>query len=375
MRYIPLILVIAIIISITISVAGVKKGNIQEDKVISKNINVDLGTKKFGPYYQLWASGGYKYNINAVKKDIYGNPVPVSEDEINDLVEEYISQNPDPGLYGFIQWLGGRGYEVKSGYCSTENVKELANQWINSGLQPYMEILGALGINPRNGETGIAVTNQWPGRATGIYDIYSQNLNINVDEDDYKFNVSVKYQVQAEVLKSPIVLDLDGNNKIDTFLKNHNPKNVDPRYYPRMKFIEFDINGNGLNSLVEWLGPKDGFLIAPSENTFKTGEVTGNELFGTAGGYLDGFHKLSLYDKNKDNKLTNDELSNLYVWQDLNSNGKAEKEEIKKLDELNITEISLTHKNYESYYVKDGKKYKLWDYWPITLDIMKTKQN
>ncbi|MFN3478742.1 MAG: hypothetical protein ACK4ZM_05210, partial [bacterium] len=266
-----------------------------------------------------------------------------------------------------------QGYNVQSGGWERENVVNLANDWINSGLASYMEIFNALGINPRLGETGLAVTNQWPGRATGTYDIYSQDLNINVDEGDYSLNVSVKYKVQAEVVQSPIVLDLDGNGKIDTFLKNHNPQNVDPRYYSRMKFVEFDINGNGLNLLVEWLGPRDGFLIAPSEKTFKTGEVTGNELFGTAGGYLDGFHKLSLYDKNKDNKLTGEELNGLYVWQDLNSNAKAENGELKNLGELGVNEISLTHKNYESYYIKNGKKYKLWDYWPTSIDVMKTK--
>lgn len=373
MRYAWLIVMIAIII--TISFAGIKKGNIQDDKDIRVDVKVDLGTKKFGPYFQLWATGGYKYNIQAARRDIYGNLISLTQDEIANLVEEYIRQNPNSaGLGGIINWLRNQGYEVQAGYSWTqENVKNLANEWIDTGLQSYREIFNALGINPRGGETGIAVTNQWPGRRTGVYDVFSQNLNINMNEGDFSLNVSVKYKVQAEVVQSPIVLDLDGNNEIDTFLKNHNPQNVDPKYYSRMKFIEFDIKGNGLNSLVEWLGPRDGFLIAPSEKTFKTGEVTGNELFGTAGGYLDGFHKLSLYDKNKDNKLTGEELNDLYVWQDLNSNGKAEKAELKKLSELGITEIGLTHKNYESYYIRNGKKYKLWDYWPITLDVMKTK--
>jgi len=364
-----------LLILVSLSIAGIKKGDINDNENNNNqvvNISADFG-KKFGPYYQLWASGGYRYNIRA--KDSNGNYL--TDDQIADLVEEFIHQNPNATGAGQIrQFLESRGYTVERIDYSSEDVRALANNFINQNLAPYMEILNALGINPRIGETGIAVTNQWAGRRTGIYDVYANRVNqsLTFSEGDFSvtYNVNISYKVQAEVIQSPIVLDLDGNGVIDTFLKTHIPRNVNPAYYPKMKFVEFDIMGNGFSSMVEWIGPKDGFLIKPSEETMRSGLVTGNELFGTAGGYLDGFQKLSLLDKNGDNKLTGEELEGLYVWQDLNSNGKAEKGELKTLKELGITELGLTHRNYESYYVANGRKYKMWDFWPTTIKVMKT---
>ncbi|MFN3478402.1 MAG: hypothetical protein ACK4ZM_03440, partial [bacterium] len=124
MRYAWLIVMITIIISITISIAGIKKGNIQENENINTNVNVDLGTKKFGPYFQLWSTGGYKYNLNVSR-----NGTPLTQDEIANLVEQYIQQNPNAaGLGDIIAWLRNQGYEVQGSYSWTqEDVKGLAN--------------------------------------------------------------------------------------------------------------------------------------------------------------------------------------------------------------------------------------------------------
>ncbi len=183
----------------------------------------------------------------------------------------------------------------------------------------------------------------------------------------------VKYVIVANVYDySPLVLDLDDNGKIDTAFNDWQPHS--PKFYVGFaKF--FDITGDGNVDFTEWIAkdPKDGLLVMPD----KDGKVeTALQLFGTAGGYTDGYEKLSLVcDKDKNGWVEGKELEGLAIWVDENNNAKCEPNELKSLSEYGIVKISTKHHNFVSEYVtSDGKTHKMWDWWPAVKEVRMYKR-
>lgn len=172
------------------------------------------------------------------------------------------------------------------------------------------------------------------------------------------------YQVEAQKFVSPLVLDLRGNGQIEASDGNWLPH---PGHLDRSRLVPFDFFGNGFDELMEWIGPDDGFLIVPRLD----GRVDGNCLFGTTGGWASGFEKLAQRDTNHDGQLTGDELRGLYVWQDRNSNGRIDPGELRTVQEMHITQISLKQTMYRSSFVMDGQTRTMWDWWPSALEMRK----
>lgn len=109
----------------------------------------------------------------------------------------------------------------------------------------------------------------------------------------------------------------------------------------------FDMDGDGFRERTSWTESSDGLLTLDLNND---GKVTnGSELFGNntklANGTnaKDGFEALSQYDLNHDNVIdAKDSIySHLKVWMDTNSDGISTTDELKTLEELNITTINL----------------------------------
>jgi hypothetical protein len=171
------------------------------------------------------------------------------------------------------------------------------------------------------------------------------------------------YSVNSTCWVSPIVLDLSHTGKLDASEGNWLPHTG----IKGNKVLMFDINGNGLKMMMEWVGPNAGLLIEPKAN----GTVDGSCLFGTAGGFNNGYQKLGLRDKNNDGQLTGAELTGLLVWQDKNQNGTIENGELKNLADLKITQLSLKQNKFKSSFVMNGKTETMWDWWPTALDVRK----
>jgi len=164
-----------------------------------------------------------------------------------------------------------------------------------------------------------------------------------------------QYQLYDHLYTSPIVLDMDGDNRLEASngeWLTHGYKNA--------RLAEFDINGDNFVELTEWVGPNDGLLIVCKKGE----EVNANSLFGEAGGYKDGFEKLSLLDVDNNKQITGDELKTLSVWQDKNSNAKIEDGELATVAELGITSISINHEGLVASFVQNGTTKKLWDWFP-----------
>jgi len=169
---------------------------------------------------------------------------------------------------------------------------------------------------------------------------------------------------KANKYVSPLVLDLTGNG----VLQASNGQNLPGHELVEGNMILADFYGDGFEIGMEWVGPQDGLLVAPKAN----GTVDMSCLFGTAGGYDNGYEKLSLYDTNKDGVVNGEELNGLSVWQDANGNGVANAGEVKTVQELGISEISLNADNkFVSSFTMNGKTNKMWDWWPNAVEIIK----
>jgi hypothetical protein len=198
-----------------------------------------------------------------------------------------------------------------------------------------------------------------------VIELHNYNTYITIQD--------VVYQVIAAVFdNSPLVLDLDHNNRIDTANNDWRPHA--PLFYGRYaKF--FDITGNNIPEFTEWLKPSpgDGLLVMP-----ENGRVDGAlHLLGTAGGYRDGYEKLSLlFDRDGNGWVEGDELEGLMIWIDENNDAICQSEELKPLSDFNIVRISTSHKDYVSrYQTSDGAYHTVWDWWPAAAEVRKVRIN
>lgn len=170
----------------------------------------------------------------------------------------------------------------------------------------------------------------------------------------------------AQYCSSPLVLDMDGDGKLEASGGQWNPH---PGSFTQERLAEFDFWGNGFPVLMEWVGPTDGLLVVPKQD----GSIDGTCFFGTSEGYPDGFSKLSLLDTNKDGVVFGKELEGLYVWQDRNQDAKVDNGELKTIQELGITSIGLNHKNGKAIFVMNNKTHAVYDWWPTMTDVRITK--
>ncbi len=139
-------------------------------------------------------------------------------------------------------------------------------------------------------------------------------------------------------LYDPIALDLDGNGKIDTLSIENG--------------VFFDHNGDDVAFKSSWISGEDGILARDINGDDEIN--SGAELFGnksksnnhysyTNPNAKDGFEALKEPDSNNDGIISNldENFDKLQIWQDSNSNGVSETNELKSLSELGIESLNL----------------------------------
>lgn len=171
------------------------------------------------------------------------------------------------------------------------------------------------------------------------------------------------YEIVGGKYVSPLVLDMVGKGKLEASNGNHFPHKT----FSYKNAMLVDFYNNGFEVAMEWVGPNDGLLVAPKAD----GSVDATCLFGTSGGFDNGFEKLSLYDVNNDKNISGDELNSLSIWQDKNQNGAVDQGEITTCKDAGITSISVRQSNYISSFVRNGKTCKMWDWWPTAMELKK----
>ena len=184
---------------------------------------------------------------------------------------------------------------------------------------------------------------------------------------------TVDYQLQYYVFdNSPLILDLDKNGKVDTAMNRWMPHA--PKFYVQYAKY-FDITGDGVEDFTEWVAknPSDGLLAVPDKN----GKVRNAlQLFGTAGGYIDGYEKLSLhFDLDGNGWVEGKELEGLKIWIDSNNDAVCQDSELRELREFDVKRICTRHKDYVSKYeTKNGEIHTMWDWWPAAAETRKVKR-
>jgi hypothetical protein len=180
-------------------------------------------------------------------------------------------------------------------------------------------------------------------------------------------NQQETYAVHGSICESPIVLNMDGSGYLQASAGRWFPH---PGEFFADRRVLFDFYGNGFPVAMEWVGPADGLLCQPKAD----GSVDGTCLFGTATGFSSGYEHLASLDMNMDGKLTGKELAGLSVWQDKNGNARAEKSEVRTVQQCEITQLDLKHKQMRSSFVMKGKQCVMFDWWPTMFEVSKVKK-
>jgi hypothetical protein len=262
----------------------------------------------------------------------------------------YVAQNIVPGRNAGVQANQDTTGEAVDPTAVFEDGVELVDETGSEVQQNVSHAYGVLSSTSTDNVTYTVIDGE-------LVKIIDRDINYSLEE------ISI-YSRSANKRVSPLVLDITGNGVLQASNGQHMPghpvvnKNV----------ILSDFYGDGFEVAMEWVGPQDGLLVAPKAD----GSVDMSCLFGTAGGYETGYEKLSLYDTNRDNKVAGEELNGLSVWQDANSNGIADAGEVKTVQELGISEISLTADNqFVSSFTMNGNTNKMWDWWPNAVELIK----
>lgn len=324
MRKIVFLTMISIIL-ISIAFAGIKKGNIRED-----NLNVTIQTNTYINNVQV-------HKVVAGAARVHLGPTFLRNDW--DVIISGSWNNLTQDEKNYLDTLEGLSAGV------WHYIDVTSKQYIGNSMPQDI-------INTR-----IEQTLYEEGEVTIIE-------NKIIEE-------GIDYELVLQVYDySPIVLDLDKSRTIDVaygYWLPHAPK------FFQQNVVLFDITGDGSKDLVEWLvGPNDGLLVTPESKTVESAL----DLFGTAGGFSNGFEKLKLYDKDNNGFVEAKELKGFKLWIDKNMNAKVDNGELKDISEFGISKISVNHNGkYVSFYeTNDGKKHLMWDWWPAAIAVKSIKK-
>lgn len=190
---------------------------------------------------------------------------------------------------------------------------------------------------------------------------------------------------------SPIALDLNHDGRISVTGRSSAKFRSIATSFNREGSVLFDLEATGRKARYEWLnGNEDGFLVNDRNGQVtraiadRGGEVDGNILFGSAGGFENGYYKLaSLFLPDfrvaslagapvLSTKLASRDMGDLKVWIDSNHDARVQATELRTLDSLGITEIETRMRYFRSadgemlmrsHYTQNGKRYMTEDVW------------
>jgi len=209
------------------------------------------------------------------------------------------------------------------GYMKVANVDVIGSRL--GALQFGLEDQGSLGmvfraVNPL--QMLLPILNLVPGAigAALYYSVYADTLASTA--------AAIGRAAKAAKWSSggdPLVIDLDGDG-IETISLDAS------RTY-------FDVDGDLFRERTGWLKGDDGFLVLDANGNGRVDDIS--EMFGNR--FQGGYDELAAYDSNGDGKITMADAvwASLQVWQDKNRDGVTQDGELKTLDQLGITELSL----------------------------------
>jgi hypothetical protein len=156
---------------------------------------------------------------------------------------------------------------------------------------------------------------------------YVSEVNLSGNECDYSDNNTVIIKnICLTFYITPLVMDMNGDG-INLLAQEAG--------------VMFDMNNDGVQDHTTWVSQDDGLLAIDLNND---GIINNqSELFGNNETVSDGFANLEQYDSNGDGviNVADDVFSKLLVWQDANSDGISQAEEMYSLFDLGVIGINL----------------------------------
>ena len=215
------------------------------------------------------------------------------------------------------------------------------------------QMLNRINELKKSGEL-VAISGPEATRQKMILDILLNAKNLDYDKlkDILEANNEKLEKMHTEVvnisLYDPIALDLNNNGKIDTLSLENG--------------VFFDHNGDEIAFKSSWISAEDGVLARDINGDKEIN--SGAELFGNftqlKNGELAKNGVEALKDLDSDDNGVFDEsdkaFNEILVWQDINSNGKAESGELKSLSEHGIKSINLEFLDDNTALDKDNKQ-------------------
>jgi hypothetical protein len=207
----------------------------------------------------------------------------------------------------------GNTITVKVGAGKTSSDQFAVQTWQNKVTvdQDYRNPNGLDYTNYREGDENFSLKLVSGG---GVPIANNSPLNVTIkDTNQYRF-------------VSPIAIDLNGDG-VQSLSIN--------------KGVKFDMLNTGEKVSTGWISSADGLLAIDTNGNGKIDNRA--ELFG--GGVGDGFAKLGSFDSNRDGFVTaNDvDFGKLKVWQDKNSNGITDANELFSLADVGIASLKVAH--------------------------------
>jgi hypothetical protein len=169
-----------------------------------------------------------------------------------------------------------------------------------------------------------------------IDNFISGDFNLTLQEEPENPNPPLDDLARAEAQRvsrrsDPLTLDLNHNGQIDLISLEDST-------------TFFDLEGDGLQNRVGWVGNGDGLLVLDENGNGVVDNI--DELFGhqdEEGNTVEGTTELTTHDLNNDGRIDSQDaiFEELTIWQDLNSDGTTDEGELKSLSDHNITSINL----------------------------------
>jgi hypothetical protein len=320
------------------------------------------------------------------------NNKTVSTSNLNHRIVAGSSLPTHAGMSFYDSFVLGSWHGVGTGIYSADEIAFMQSIYVNGSCVNYYVDLTAQTWGVDNGYgfdwwTGTdyhhylsnlsQVFNNFTSVAAPVttsvsYSENTDNLTVTMQVNQVVNVTNHTYQITDYYCESPLVLDLDDTRVIDTAKNIWLPHT--PKFFGNYAKT-FDINGDGNDELCEWIAksPHDALLVIPQNGKVENAL----QLFGTAGGYKDGFEKLAIVcDKDKNGWIEGNELKGLNLWLDENNDAICQPSELKNISDYKISKISIKHDNYKGKYLTaDGASHTMWDWWPSIAEVRKFKRN
>ncbi|MFC3792578.1 Calx-beta domain-containing protein [Sphingobium agri] len=136
--------------------------------------------------------------------------------------------------------------------------------------------------------------------------------------------------MDSSAVKPPLIFDLDGDGlELTSFVTST---------------VAFDMNGDGQKEKSGWVGPDDGFLALDRNGNGLIDDISEISFVADTEGALSDLEGLRAFDTNGDGFFDSDDdqFGDFRIWQDANSDGISQEEELRTLSERGIDAINLT---------------------------------